>query len=50
MKKKTPNQNERRGEAVGTVGGILSGLTGLVKKHDELPLRYPEGFERLGME
>ena len=36
MKKKTPDKNEHRGEAAGNVGGILSGLTGLVEKLNEL--------------
>jgi HSP20 family protein len=36
MKKKTADKNEHRGEAAGSVGGILSGLTGLVEKLNEL--------------
>ena len=36
MKKKTQVKNEPRGEAGGSVGGILSGLTGLVEKLNEL--------------
>ena len=36
MKKKTADKNEPRGEAGVRVGGILSGLTGLVEKLNEL--------------
>ena len=36
MKKKTPNKNEPRREAGGSVGGIVSGLTGLLEKLNEL--------------
>jgi hypothetical protein len=36
MKKKTPDKHEPRGEAGGSVGGILSGLAGLVEKLNEL--------------
>jgi HSP20 family protein len=36
MKKKTPDKNEPAGEAGTRFGGILSGLTGLVEKLNEL--------------
>jgi hypothetical protein len=36
LKKKTPDKNEPRGEGGGSVGGILSGLAGLVEKLNEL--------------
>ncbi|MCX6892827.1 MAG: Hsp20/alpha crystallin family protein [Verrucomicrobia bacterium] len=36
MKKKTPDKNEPAGEAGARFGGILSGLTGLVEKLNEL--------------
>ena len=36
MKKKTPDKNEPTGEAGARFGGILSGLTGLMEKLNEL--------------